>query len=137
MACNSALFIFFLSFIFFDGAYSTHGPCPPVTTPKPPPKSPSVTIPKSPPNSPTFPKNTLKWGACVDLLAGLVHLVEGTVPSSKCCSLVKGVSDLEAAVCLCTTTKGNALATKIDVPVAFTLLVNACGKKIPPCYKCA
>ncbi|KAL6007883.1 hypothetical protein ACLOJK_033387 [Asimina triloba] len=127
---RNAAVLLFLTLAYLNGAYSTGTPCPPKKTqPKSPPAAPS--------KSPTCPKDTLKWGACIDLLAGLVHLVEAAPPSSKCCSLVKGLADLEAAVCLCTTIKANALAASVDPPVALSLLVNSCGKKIPPGYKCA
>ncbi|KAK1424950.1 hypothetical protein QVD17_20291 [Tagetes erecta] len=91
-----------------------------------------------PPKTPTkCPKDTLKFGVCGDWL-GLVHEVVGAQPDSECCSLVKGLADLEAAVCLCTAIKANVLGViKVKVPVALSLLVNSCGKKVPEGFKCA
>ncbi|KAI3796675.1 hypothetical protein L1987_39354 [Smallanthus sonchifolius] len=91
-----------------------------------------------PPKTPTkCPKDTLKFGVCGDWL-GLVHEVIGAQPDSECCSLVKGLADLEAAVCLCTAIKANVLGVlKVKVPVALSLVVNSCGKKVPEGFKCA
>ncbi|KAK9051563.1 hypothetical protein SSX86_028190 [Deinandra increscens subsp. villosa] len=91
-----------------------------------------------PPKTPTkCPKDTLKFGVCGDWL-GLVHEVVGAQPDSECCSLVKGLADLEAALCLCTAIKANVLGVlKVKVPIALSLLVNSCGKKVPDGFKCA
>ncbi|KAF5761011.1 putative bifunctional inhibitor/plant lipid transfer protein/seed storage helical [Helianthus annuus] len=92
-----------------------------------------------PPKTPTTkcPKDTLKFGVCGDWL-GLVHEAIGAQPDSECCSLVKGLADLEAAACLCTALKANVLGVlKVKAPVALSLLVNSCGKKVPEGFKCA
>ncbi|XP_042481111.1 14 kDa proline-rich protein DC2.15-like [Macadamia integrifolia] len=91
----AAIFYLFL----FGGLASACEPCKP--KPKPPPKAPPV--------NPFCPKDTLKLGICIDLL-GVVNVVVGTPPSSKCCSLLQGLADLEAAVCLCTVIKENVAA---------------------------
>ncbi|CBI38878.3 unnamed protein product, partial [Vitis vinifera] len=111
--------------IFFFSCVSCNGvPCPPSTPP-------------APTKSAKCPKDTLKFGACANWL-GLVGEVVGTPPSSKCCALVAGLADLEAALCFCTAIKANVLgAIKVEVPVALTLLVNACGKKVPEGFVCA
>lgn len=94
--------------------------------------------PPQPTPTPTYcPKDTLKLGVCADVL-GLVNLAFGSQPKSKCCELLEGLVDLQAAVCLCTAIKANVLGVlKLDVPVALTLLVNACGKQVPDGFKCA
>ncbi|KAK9665586.1 hypothetical protein RND81_14G121400 [Saponaria officinalis] len=77
------------------------------------------------------PKDTLKFGVCGSWL-GLVTEVVGTKPSAECCTLLKGIADLEAAVCLCTALKTNVLGlVKLQMPVALSLLINGCGKKVP------
>ncbi|GAB2230889.1 hypothetical protein Droror1_Dr00015186 [Drosera rotundifolia] len=82
------------------------------------------------------PKDTLKLGGCSSWL-GLVSEVIGTKPSTQCCALVEGLTDLEAAACLCTAIKANALGiVKLKVPVALSLLVNGCGKKVPDGFQC-
>ncbi|XP_062085083.1 14 kDa proline-rich protein DC2.15-like [Humulus lupulus] len=81
------------------------------------------------------PRDTLKLGVCVDVL-GLVNLVVGSPPTSKCCALLEGLADLEAALCLCTALKANVLGVNINVPVALSVLVSACQKTVPPGFTC-
>ncbi|KAI9078472.1 hypothetical protein K1719_039568 [Acacia pycnantha] len=84
------------------------------------------------------PIDTLKFGVCGSWL-GLVTEVIGSKPSEKCCTVVKGLADLEAALCLCTAIKANALGSFVNnlkVPVAVSLVVNACGKKVPNGFVC-
>uniref|UniRef100_A0A7N0SZ35 Bifunctional inhibitor/plant lipid transfer protein/seed storage helical domain-containing protein n=1 Tax=Kalanchoe fedtschenkoi TaxID=63787 RepID=A0A7N0SZ35_KALFE len=106
------------------------------------------TIPSQPapsvPYQPTFPTkpakcptNTLKFGVCGSWL-GLVHEIIGTPPSKECCTLISGLADVEAALCLCTAIKANVLgAVMVKAPVAVSSIVNGCGKKIPKGFKCA
>ncbi|KAF7138963.1 hypothetical protein RHSIM_Rhsim07G0158900 [Rhododendron simsii] len=108
---------------------------PPIPKPEPPP-TPILPPPIAPPTAPKCPKDTLKLGVCVDLLGGLVNLVIGTPLSSKCCALLEGLADLEAALCLCTAIKANVLGINLNVPVTLSLLLSACEKTIPPGFKC-
>ncbi|XP_057519433.1 putative lipid-binding protein At4g00165 [Amaranthus tricolor] len=94
--------------------------------------------PLNPTSSPKqkCPKDTLKFGVCGSWL-GLVTEVIGTKPSPECCTLIKGIADLEAAVCLCTALKSNVLGVvKVKLPVALSLLLNGCGNKVPSGFKC-
>ncbi|XP_050375725.1 14 kDa proline-rich protein DC2.15-like [Argentina anserina] len=121
-----------LNLLFFTLASSTSCPPPPKCGachphPKPAPPKPSKAV---------CPKDTLKLGACADVLNGLVHLVVGP-PKFPCCSLLEGLVDLDAAVCLCTAIKANVLGINLNVPVSLSLLLNYCGKKVPSGYKCA
>ncbi|KAM7267593.1 hypothetical protein ACFE04_009759 [Oxalis oulophora] len=134
-------------------------PVPPVTVP-PVPKLPPVTVPTipklppvpvitNPPSvggkpapctptptvQPTCPIDTLKLGACVDLLGGLVHIGLGDPVVNTCCPVLAGLVELEAAVCLCTTLKLSVLNLNVFVPLALQLLVT-CGKTPPPGYTC-
>ncbi|XP_010413891.1 PREDICTED: 36.4 kDa proline-rich protein-like [Camelina sativa] len=84
----------------------------------------------------TCPINTLKLGACVELLGGLVKIGLGDPTVNKCCPLLKGLVEVEAAACLCTTLKINALDLKLYVPVALQILLT-CGKNPPPGYTCS
>lgn len=120
-----------LNIFFFSCTVSSHGvPCPPEKPPKP---APSPVVPNKPAKC---PKDTLKFGVCANWL-GLVGEVVGTPPAGKCCALVAGLADLEAALCFCTAIKANVLgAIKVNVPVAVSLLVNACGKKVPEGFVC-
>ncbi|KAK8500187.1 hypothetical protein V6N13_076326 [Hibiscus sabdariffa] len=125
---------------------------PPVEIPpilKPPIDLPPVTVPPvttkppsgkgkpcpSPPTKDTCPIDTLKLGACVDLLGGLVHIGLGDPVVNQCCPVLAGLAELEAAVCLCTTLKLKVLNLKTYVPLALQLLVT-CGKTPPPGYTC-
>ncbi|XVF79848.1 hypothetical protein PTKIN_Ptkin15bG0023000 [Pterospermum kingtungense] len=125
--------LFVLMNILFFTCVSSHKvvlcPPPPKTTPSSPPSA---------PNKPSqCPKDTLKFGVCGSWL-GLVHEVVGTPPSKECCTVISGLADLEAALCLCTAIKANVLGViKVKIPVALTLLINACGKKVPEGFVCA
>ncbi|KAL1346936.1 hypothetical protein HN51_020469 [Arachis hypogaea] len=116
-------------------------PTPPTPTPSPKPTPPTPTTPcpptptPPPPSQEKCPKDTLKLGACADLL-GLVNIIIGTPPSSKCCALIKGLADLEAALCLCTAIKANVLGINLNVPITLELILSACQKTVPPGFQC-
>ncbi|KAL6289985.1 hypothetical protein ACE6H2_007495 [Prunus campanulata] len=124
-----------LNLVFFTTVSSNHHvphcPPPPKTPKHPPPSTPI------PPAKASCPKDTLKLGVCGDLLNGLVHLVVGTPPKTPCCSLIGGLADVEAAVCLCTAIKANVLGINLNVPVSLSLLLNYCGKSVPTGFQCA
>ncbi|KAI8021386.1 pEARLI1-like lipid transfer protein 1 [Camellia lanceoleosa] len=119
---------------------------PPVTLPPinlPPVTIPPVTNPPTtakpcppPPGAQTCPIDTLKLGACVDLLGGLVHIGLGDPVANQCCPVLQGLVEIEAAVCLCTTLKLKVLNLNIFVPLALQLLVT-CGKTPPPGFTCS
>lgn len=109
---------------------------PPVTVPpvtNPPSRKP---CPPGKPSQPTCPIDTLKLGACVDLLGGLVHIGLGDPVVNQCCPILQGLAELEAAVCLCTTLKLKLLNLNVYVPIALQLLVT-CGKTPPSGYTCS
>ncbi|KAF7830311.1 14 kDa proline-rich protein DC2.15-like [Senna tora] len=81
------------------------------------------------------PKDTLKLSLCADVL-GLVNIVVGTPLHTKCCALIQGLADLEAALCLCTAIKANVLGINLNVPVALSLILSACEKTVPPGFQC-
>uniref|UniRef100_A0A059CH06 Bifunctional inhibitor/plant lipid transfer protein/seed storage helical domain-containing protein n=1 Tax=Eucalyptus grandis TaxID=71139 RepID=A0A059CH06_EUCGR len=83
------------------------------------------------------PENALKLGVCLDLLGSLVNVTVGTPPKEPCCSLIQGLADLEAAVCLCTAIRADVLGLHLDVPLSLSLLLNVCSKKVPPGFQCA
>ncbi|CAI0389187.1 unnamed protein product, partial [Linum tenue] len=103
----------------------------------PSPNSPSHRSPSPPSHSKeTCPIDVLKLGACVDLLGGIVHIGLGDPVVNKCCPVLAGLVEVEAAVCLCTTLKIKALNLNIYVPLALELLIT-CGKSPPPGYTCS
>ncbi|GJN26482.1 hypothetical protein PR202_gb14414 [Eleusine coracana subsp. coracana] len=117
--------------------------CPTCPTPKPPPPPPTpVPCPPPPPYTPPStpsgkcPINTLKLLACVDALNGLVHAVVGAKAGTVCCPLLKGIADLDAALCLCTAIKAKALGLNLVIPVAIEVLVNECHKNVPASFQC-
>nr|ACG24992.1 cortical cell-delineating protein precursor [Zea mays] len=133
MASKAVLFLA-LNLLFFTVANAC-GNCPTPTPPvEPPPPPPAATPPPS--SSGKCPLNALKFGVCADVL-GLVKGEVGKVPAEPCCTLIKGLADFEAAVCLCTAIKANVLGVVIDVPIKLSALVNYCGKCVPKGYLCA
>ncbi|XP_065858881.1 lipid transfer protein EARLI 1-like [Euphorbia lathyris] len=127
----SAALLLSLNLIFFTLVSSTN--CPPEPYPTPAKPSPAVPSPKAA----SCPKDTLKLGVCANLLKDLLKLQVGTPPKSPCCSLISGLADVEAAVCLCTTIKASVLGINLNLPVNLSLLLNYCGKKVPQGFQCA
>ncbi|WOG90333.1 hypothetical protein DCAR_0209576 [Daucus carota subsp. sativus] len=118
---------------------------PPSPKPKSPPTPPTPVTPpvvatpptvSTPPSSATCPRDALKLGACANVLGGLTGLVVGTPSKEPCCSLLNGLADIDAAVCLCTAIKANVLGLNLNVPVDLSLLLNYCDKKVPTGFKC-
>ena len=103
------------------------------------PKTPSSPSPKPKPPSKqqNCPIDALKLSACVDVLGGLIHVGIGGNPKEKCCPLLQGLADLDAAICLCTAIRLKALnLVNLLVPVSLNVLVNDCGKHVPAGFKC-
>ncbi|XP_051131816.1 pEARLI1-like lipid transfer protein 1 [Andrographis paniculata] len=140
-----ALFLLF-NILLFVTATATNAPCPP------PPKKPTKCGScgggggggggnhgggRQPPRPGSCPRDTLKLGVCANVLNNLLHLTVGSSSKSPCCSLISGLADLDAAVCLCTAIKANVLGINLNVPVSLSLLLNFCGKKAPSGYQCA
>jgi len=166
-AIATIAFLISLNLLFFTMVTSTYVLCPPPRpkTPKQPPTKPHPTpVPKPPATKPpatkppatkppatkppavkppaakppaACPNDTLKLGVCANLLNDLVHLVIGTPAKTPCCSLIQGLADLEAAVCLCTAIKANILGINLNIPVSLSLLLNYCGKNVPTGFQCS
>ncbi|KAL4386700.1 hypothetical protein GQ457_09G026760 [Hibiscus cannabinus] len=79
--------------------------------------------------------NPLNLGVCLNLL-NLVDVELGNVPTKPCCSLIQGLADLEAAVCLCTAVRANVLGININLPITLNLFLNNCGRRVPTDYIC-
>ncbi|AES59036.1 putative bifunctional inhibitor/plant lipid transfer protein/seed storage helical [Medicago truncatula] len=151
MASNklSALIILF-SLLAYSTFSHACGSCKPTPSPKPKPKpKPSPPPPSSTPCPPTpsttpptpstsqkCPSDTLKLGVCADVL-GLVNVIVGSPASSKCCALLQGLVDLDAAICLCTAIKANVLGINLNVPITLSLLLSACEKSVPSGFQCS
>nr|APC63888.1 lipid transfer protein G1 [Linum usitatissimum] len=132
---NSALALFLaLNLLFFSMASACGGGC---LTPKPKPKpKPKPTPTPTPSGGGKCPIDALKLGVCADVLGSLLKLKIGNPPVKPCCSLINGLVDLEAAVCLCTAIKANLLGINLNVPLSLSLLLNVCEKKVPSGFQC-
>ncbi|OIT07301.1 PREDICTED: 14 kDa proline-rich protein DC2.15-like isoform X2 [Nicotiana attenuata] len=82
------------------------------------------------------PRDALKLGVCANLVGGLVGAIVGSPPTLPCCSLIAGLTDLEAAVCLCTAIRANVLGINLDVPLSLSLVLNNCGRNPPTGFTC-
>ncbi|XP_074342256.1 14 kDa proline-rich protein DC2.15-like [Apium graveolens] len=78
--------------------------------------------------------NPFNLGVCANVL-NLVDVV-GNPLTLPCCSLIQGLVDLEAAVCLCTTIRANILGIDLNLCVSLSLVLNNCGKKFPTGFEC-
>ncbi|TYI70267.1 hypothetical protein E1A91_D08G209200v1 [Gossypium mustelinum] len=124
---TASLALFFALNVLFFSLVSACGSCP-SRNPKPKPTP-------SPSPSGKCPQDTLKLGVCAEVL-GLVNVTVGSPPVQPCCSLLQGLADLEAAVCLCTALKANVLGINLNIPVSLSLLLNVCSKKVPSGFQC-
>lgn len=125
---SSAFFFLFINLVFFvsvSGCYTCNNP----------PKLPYPTPP--PPSKGSCPRDALKLGVCAKLLNGSVGTVVGSPPDPHCCSLLGGLIDLEAAICLCTALKANILGINLDIPISLSLLISTCDKNLPSDFQCA
>ena len=134
MAARAALLLA-VSLVLAAVASATY--CPPPPAPKPPTPPPAPRPPTPPPSGDhgSCPRDALKLGVCANVL-GLVKAKIGSPPYQPCCSLLDGLVDLEAAVCLCTAIKGNILGINLNLPIDLSLILNYCGKTVPTGFKC-
>ncbi|KDP25644.1 hypothetical protein JCGZ_20800 [Jatropha curcas] len=121
----STAFFLFINLIFF----ALVSGCNTCVQPKP--------FPNPTPAKKSCPRDALKLGVCAKLLNGAVGGVVGNPPDHPCCSVLQGLVDLEAAVCLCTAIKANILGININIPISLSLLINTCGKQLPSDFICA
>ncbi|XWS49761.1 hypothetical protein CRYUN_Cryun12cG0030500 [Craigia yunnanensis] len=128
---SASLALFFALNILFFSLVSACGSCPsPNPNPKPTPSP-------SPSGGGKCPRDALKLGVCADLLGSLLNVTIGTPPVQPCCSLIQGLVDLEAAICLCTAIKANILGIRLNIPVSLSLLLNVCSKNVPSDFQCS
>ncbi|KAG7956907.1 hypothetical protein I3843_11G147900 [Carya illinoinensis] len=110
------------------------------------PNNPNPNNPNPNPNNPTpnpnpsrgsCPRDALKLGVCANLLGGLLNVTLGNPPVTPCCTLIQGLADLEAAVCLCTVIRANILNINLNIPISLSLLLNVCSRRAPSGFQCA
>ncbi|XP_020259158.1 14 kDa proline-rich protein DC2.15-like [Asparagus officinalis] len=93
--------------------------------------------PKLPPPDPFCPRDVLKLGTCADLLGNVASVVAGEPLGAKCCALLQGLADAEAALCLCTAVKESVLGVlTAEWSVAVSSVASSCKKEIPDGFKC-
>jgi hypothetical protein len=81
------------------------------------------------------PTDALKLGVCTNVL-DLIK-AKARVPNNElCCSLLGGLVELDAAVCLCTAIKSNVLGINLNIPINLSLVLNFCGKGVPTGFQC-
>ncbi|CAI8609620.1 unnamed protein product [Vicia faba] len=115
-----------LNILFFTAVSSNYVPCPPPS---------SEDHKHSHPEKPTCSRDTIKLGVCADIL-GLINVELGKPPKTPCCSLIGGLANLEAAVCLCTALKANILGINLNLPINLSLILGYCGKGVPKEFVC-
>nr|ABU63756.1 root specific protein [Triticum aestivum] len=114
-----------VNLVVFSVASACGGNCPTPSTPTPTPAA-----------FGRCPRDAVKIGLCVNAL-NLVKAELGAPPTLPCCPLVKGLVDLEAALCLCTVLKANVLnIVKLNLPIDLSVIPNDCGKKVPTGFQC-
>ncbi|KAI7724768.1 hypothetical protein M8C21_014852 [Ambrosia artemisiifolia] len=115
-----------LFFVATHACYTCHTPTLPSPTTTP------TTTPKG-----TCPRDALKLSVCARLLNDSVGTVVGKPLGHPCCSVLGGLLDLEAAICLCTALKANVLGININIPISLSTLISACDKELPKDFTCA
>ncbi|XP_010433390.1 PREDICTED: lipid transfer protein EARLI 1-like [Camelina sativa] len=149
---SASLALFFaLNIIFFTLTSATDckcSPSPKVPSPKAPtpsvpspsvpsPNSRPVTPPSTPGSSGNCPIDALRLGVCANVLSSLLNVQLGQPSSQSCCSLIQGLVDLDAAICLCTALRANVLGINLNVPISLSVLLNVCNRKLPSGFQCA
>ncbi|CAL9232929.1 unnamed protein product [Arabidopsis halleri] len=110
-------------------------PSPSVPTPSVP--TPSVPTPSTPGSSRNCPIDALRLGVCANVLSGLLNVQLGQPSAQPCCSLIQGLVDLDAAICLCTALRANVLGINLNVPISLSVLLNVCNRRLPSGFQCA
>ncbi|XP_021867524.1 pEARLI1-like lipid transfer protein 1 [Spinacia oleracea] len=94
------------------------------------------TMAPPPPSKGNCPIDILKLGACANVLSGLLGTVIGSSQNRQCCTLLQGLTDLDAAICLCTAIKANILGINVNVPISLSVLLNQCSKSNTSGFQC-
>ncbi|RYR29386.1 hypothetical protein Ahy_B01g053765 isoform J [Arachis hypogaea] len=96
----------------------------------------SLVSASTPSGSASCPRDALKLGVCANVLNGLLNVTLGQPPVTPCCTLLNGLVDLEAAVCLCTALRANILGINLNLPISLSLLLNVCSRQAPRGFQC-
>ncbi|RYR29380.1 hypothetical protein Ahy_B01g053765 isoform G [Arachis hypogaea] len=128
----SSIALFLIVNILFFSLVSACGTCP---GPNPKPKH-HKGSPGQGPSRGSGPRDALKLGVCANVLNGLLNVTLGQPPVTPCCTLLNGLVDLEAAVCLCTALRANILGINLNLPISLSLLLNVCSRQAPRGFQC-
>ncbi|KAE9597697.1 putative bifunctional inhibitor/plant lipid transfer protein/seed storage helical [Lupinus albus] len=134
MASKAALLIS-LNILFFTLVTSTSASNPSPSTPADPIESTNAPNPL-----PSTPSNPIESGNCsVDpfkfKVCALFSWVQ--VPYwNPCCSLIAGLEDSEAAVCLCTASKIKFLGFPFNIPLNYPYILSSCGQGTLNSFAC-
>ena len=113
-------------------------PTPSVPSPSVPSPNPTPVIPpRTPGSSGNCPIDALRLGVCANVLSGLLNVQLGQPSAQPCCSLIQGLVDLDAAICLCTALRANVLGINLNVPISLSVLLNVCNRRLPSDFQCA
>ncbi|XP_010433400.1 PREDICTED: lipid transfer protein EARLI 1-like [Camelina sativa] len=112
-------------------------PSPSVPSPSVPSPNPRPVTPPSTGSSRNCPIDALKLGVCGNVLSRLLNIQLGQPSAQQCCSLIQGLVDVDAAVCLCTALRANILGINLNVPISLSVLLNVCNRKLPSGFQCA
>ncbi|XP_061344033.1 14 kDa proline-rich protein DC2.15-like isoform X2 [Gastrolobium bilobum] len=126
--CSSLALFLTLNLLFFAFVSACETCSGPYTKPKPRP---------NPSGGGSCPRDALKLGVCANVLNGLLNVTLGQPPVTPCCTLLQGLVDLEAAVCLCTALRANILGISLNLPISLSLLLNVCSRQVPRNFQCA
>ncbi|XP_028762556.1 14 kDa proline-rich protein DC2.15 isoform X2 [Neltuma alba] len=141
--CSSLALFLVINLLFFSMVSACYH-CPGGSNPRPRPRP--IPNPFNPTPSPgsgtgtgtgTCPRDALKLGVCANVLNGLLNVTLGQPPVTPCCTLIQGLADLEAAVCLCTALRANILGINLNIPISLSLLLNVCSRQVPRNFQCA
>ncbi|KAG9441613.1 hypothetical protein H6P81_017467 [Aristolochia fimbriata] len=64
------------------------------------------------------PMDAMKLGVCTNVL-DLIGAVIGSPEARPCCSLIDGLSDFDAAICVCAAIKFDVIGIKFDIPLSL------------------
>ncbi|XP_058756099.1 lipid transfer protein EARLI 1-like [Vicia villosa] len=71
---------------------------------------------------------------CVNVVKDLLSIIIGAPQAKPCCSLIAGLIDVEAHLCICAAVKADILGININIPIE--ILLNLCGRKVPKGHAC-
>ncbi|RID78465.1 hypothetical protein BRARA_A01296 [Brassica rapa] len=109
-------------------------PPPSGTPPKQSPPLPPPNFQPPPPPLPTCPRNTAQQRACANVVRRYGNFLDFG-RAQPCCSLIRDLSDSEAAACLCGFVQPPG-QRRSPPPRNIFVLCRACGRRVPRGFMC-